>query len=522
MTTVTGAPAKSPATYSGWNRDKTDFLYGLSTARAGLLIVSVVLVLIPLGARSLALGLVTVPLALALVALALIWVSGRPANEWIGDYMAFTRAKRRQETEFRGGAAGGRATLDAPGTPAMDLPGSLSPIRFLRTETGTGAHMAVVHHPINLTYTAVCRVESRGLALADTGQQTSRVAAWGAALSSLCSENNVFVRVQVCLRAEPGDDTALRRWHTDHVVAGVPEIAIRNAEVALAESGRASAQHQAYVAFTMSASKARGDIRVAGDGDVGAAAVLVRRVRAMEDVLRRAHLPVQEWLDVRDLSEVVRSGFDPAGGQALAHRRVSARSMVASGANTGLEPGVPPHLAGPVATSVGWKQYRHDSGVSATFGVYEWPRHAVHSTVLIALLGHAGGYGARRSFSLHYEPLGPREASRRLQAEATKADAKRSMKAKSGTVIGASETAERTMIAKQDAETAAGHGLVRFVGYVTVTVTDETLLEQAVADLQADASASKIELRRMYGSQDTAFFASTLPLGTGLPLGRRG
>jgi len=48
--------------------------------------------------------------------------------------------------------------------------------------------------------------------------------------------------------------------------------------------------------------------------------------------------------------------------------------------------------------------------------------------------------------------------------------------------------------------------------YVTATVTDPTLLPEAVADIESRADQSKIQLRRMYGCQAAAF-AITLPCG---------
>lgn len=78
------------------------------------------------------------------------------------------------------------------------------------------------------------------------------------------------------------------------------------------------------------------------------------------------------------------------------------------------------------------------------------------------------------------------------------------------------------MIARrQDAERAAGEGVVRMTAILSVTVTDADELETACAELQADAGASNLELRRMWGTQDVGFAAGALPLGQGLP-DRRG
>ena len=59
--------------------------------------------------------------------------------------------------------------------------------------------------------------------------------------------------------------------------------------------------------------------------------------------------------------------------------------------------------------------------------------------------------------------------------------------------------------------------MVRFTAYCTVTVTDTADLEDACANLEADAAASNIEVRRMWLAQDIGFAVSALPVGMGLP-----
>jgi hypothetical protein len=59
-----------------------------------------------------------------------------------------------------------------------------------------------------------------------------------------------------------------------------------------------------------------------------------------------------------------------------------------------------------------------------------------------------------------------------------------------------------------------GVGLIGL--YVTVTVTDPAQLGRAVADTEACAEFSRIQLRRLYRSQ-AAGFSATLPCGICLP-----
>ncbi|MGH8794406.1 MAG: SCO6880 family protein, partial [Stackebrandtia sp.] len=138
----------------------------------------------------------------------------------------------------------------------------------------------------------------------------------------------------------------------------------------------------------------------------------------------------------------------------------------------------------------------------------------VHATILAPLLGEGQH---RRAFSLHVEPLPPRAAERQVMRERTARDVAVRMRQRTGQVVPEHERASLARADAQDAERAAGHGLVKFTGYVTVTVTDPDELDDACAALEADAATARIELRRMWFAQDIGFACSVLPLGFGIP-----
>jgi hypothetical protein len=63
---------------------------------------------------------------------------------------------------------------------------------------------------------------------------------------------------------------------------------------------------------------------------------------------------------------------------------------------------------------------------------------------------------------------------------------------------------------------AAGHAAVRFAGYVGVTATSAGDLEEACAEVERDAVASRLMLDRVFGDQEFAF-TCLLPICRGLP-----
>jgi hypothetical protein len=394
----------------------------------------------------------------------------------------------------------------------MELPGILAPLRILSVPSG-GGDLAVVHHALDRTYTAVARIRVPGIALADSGRRDQRVDGWGALLAGLCTEGSPVIRLQALQWAVPEPGVLLRTWHDDHVIPGAPDLAGRVAEQLLGAAPATGCRREAYVAVTMDGHRARGAIRAAGGGDAGAAAVLVRHLRALTQALAGADLEVEDWLGARDLAEVIATAFDPDAAPSLDARRAIAASAAARGAAATLEPGVSPRHAGPVHAESLPGRYVHDGGVSASYWVQEWPRSGAWCTVLAPLL--AGGT-ARRAVSLVYEPLSPRAAERAVLRDRTARQVAVRMRQRTGQVVPEHERAAVTMAAGQDAERASGHGLVRFAGYVTVTVTDPAALADACAALEADAAAARIGLGRLWFSQDTGF-AFTLPLGLGLP-----
>jgi len=283
----------------------------------------------------------------------------------------------------------------------------------------------------------------------------------------------------------------------------------------LGSSGAVTSQREAFLAFTMDMHRAAAAIKAAGGGTGAAGVVLTRQLRALASSIAGADLQIESWLGARELAEVIRVAHDPHSARQLAERRATATAPTAAGG--GLPAGVAPGVAGPVAAEAKPGAYVHDGAHSVTYWVHEWPRSQVHATILAPLLGESGH---RRSVSLHIEPLGPRVAEREVMRERTARSVAVRMRQRTGQIVPEHEQAALERARAQDVERAAGHGLVRFTAYVTITVTDPADLEDACAELEADGAAARIELRRMWFAQDVGFSMGALPLGFGLPLKR--
>jgi hypothetical protein len=492
--------------YGGWQPEKVAFMFGLTARRSALLGTAVLAVLLPVADARIKEAVIFWPTAAVLGFAAMVRVQGRTGDEWAASAISWAAIRMQGQHRFAGGPYVPRSSEQADDADGqlMELPGILAPLRILTVPAGGGRDLAVVHHPLDQTYTAVARVRAPGIALADSARREQRVAGWGVLLAGLCAEGSPLTRVQALQRVVPESGVALRAWHQAHLAPAVPELAQQVATELLAQAPNAAARREAFLSITMDARRVRGPIRAAGGGDAGAVAVLVRHLRALHQGLGAAELEVEGWLGARDLAEVIRVAYDPDSEKVLDARRAVAVKTA----------GTSPRHAGPVHAESLPGRYVHDGGVSVSYWVQQWPRSGAWCTSLAPLLADGGG---RRSFGMVMEPLPPRVAERAVLRERTERDVAVRMRQRTGQIVPEHERAAMEQAAGQDAERAAGHGLVRFTGFATVTVTDPGALEDACAALEADAAAAGIELRRMWFSQDAGFALGALPLGLGLP-----
>jgi hypothetical protein len=501
------------ATYSGWQSERSGFMGNLSGPGFLLMTAAAVVALVPVYAHSWSSALVCLPVAAVLLALAYGRVMGLSAEQWVVLAIRHQIAVASQRNLFYSGLY---APYDKHGEQPMDLPGVLARLRILDAPDGLGGQVGIVHNPVDGTYTLIARVTFPGLALVDTDRQNGRVEAWAAFLRGQCKEDGAITRIQVHQRSLPDDGAALRSWTQRHTSPDAPQVAVQALADLMESAGPAATIRETYLSVTLSSSRARLAVKGAGGGQVGAAAVLVREFNAMSSTLSSAGLQIVELLNPRKVAQVIRTAYDPEAQLMLAARNAAAENP----AWTGAAPGVDPALAGPAAAETSWGHYQHDGAYTVCYQVRGWPRSDVYATFLQPLLRPRSN--ARRSLSLVYEPVGPGKARQELARERTKRDTTRMVRSKTGRSESEDERLESATARAQDVARASGHGVVRMVGLIAVTVTSLEELETACAELQADASDAGLELRRAWGAQDEAFAAAALPLGMGLPARRVG
>jgi hypothetical protein len=503
-------------TYSGWQREKGGAFFGLDGTQTVFVGLAAVMVLVPLLTHSWPALVIAIPITALLVAAALVRIEGKAPAQWMRTYLAVVAVRMTGGQRFRSGPRYQTMTaadeLGTPEDPAdeWDLPGVLAPLRLLAASDAQGGLLAIVHHRANNTYTAVARVTHQGLALLASAQAHHRVQGWASWLAQACAEDGAICRIGTYHAAEPGEVDELVGWAETHKRDDAPEQAVDLVGKILAADRRKVAEHTSYLSVTLSATRSKREVRNAGGGDSGACAVLTRRLSTLATGVLGAGVVVERWLGPRELAGVIRSSYAPHTRRELGARAVRARQPGWSGA----EPGVPPALAGPTWAETSWGMYEHDDSWSVVAEI-EWPRSPRDASMLAGLL--AASSKGRRNVALIYEPIGPRSAERHLQVDKTRRDVAIRLRQRTGQIAPEREHRDLAVATAQDAELAAGHGLLRFAGYASVTVTDRSLLEEAWDELCADAGAAGLVLRRCSGWVDTAFACAAVPVGMGLP-----
>lgn len=282
-------------TYFGWQQEKVAFLFGLSVQRAAMLGGAVLAAIWPFAISYVRAGIVTWPLSLLLFLLAYVRIAGRTVDEWAVAFVSFEILRFRGQNRFLSGAFAPRNA--ATDEPKMDLPGILAPLAILEADSGSGDPIAVIHHQLDRTFTAVAKVRFPGIGLVDSHRRDQRVANWGELLNSQCTEGNAIIRIQALQRLVPESGAALQRWHTDHVTSDAPTVAVDITKSLLSTATLATSQREAYLAITMDATRAAGPIKAAGGGNAGAATVLIRHLRALTSSIASADLQVESWLN---------------------------------------------------------------------------------------------------------------------------------------------------------------------------------------------------------------------------------
>ena len=458
-------------------------LLGLSISQLIVLGIGVVTVVATIYTGG-GMGLVwTSPIWLSCLLLAVVPVGGRKLVDWLPIVSRWMWRSTAGQLIFR------RRVIKPRPVGTLALPGDATALReWVDPETGA----AMVHDPHAQTLTAVLGVTHPAFVLLDPGEQERRINGWGRVLATACRSGRI-ARLQVCERTLPDSGTGLAEWWARHGTDDESWPATTYREL-IERAGPTGERHATTISIALDMNASGRQIRSAGGGIRGAAAVLRQEMTTLVAALRAADLATTGWLAPGEVAVILRSAYDPAAAPALERHADIGRSLA---------------TAGPVAVTESWDRVRTDSAHHTVLWLSEWPRSQVFPGFLAPLLLTSG---VQRSFSLICTPVRADIAARDLRKKKVGLLSDATQRAKIGQVEDASRTAEYQDVLQQESDLTAGHGVLRYTGLISVSAPTVDELDAAVAAIEQAAVQASCETRRLVGQQATAFAVAAIPL----------
>lgn len=423
------------------------------------------------------------PIWLLAAALAWIPVAGRVAVEWVPVTGWWLWRVTAGQLLYR------RRIVKPRPEGTLALPADAARLReYTDPETGAG----MIHDPHASSLTAVIEVRHAAFVLLDPAEQQRRVAAWGRVLATTCRSGRIAT-VQVQERTLPDSGSGLAEWWEEHGIHDDSWASKTYAEL-IERAGPAGERHVTTISLSLDMKSCHRQIRTAGGGLRGAAAILRQEMNSLTAALRSADLTPSAWLAPGQIAVILRTAYDPAISAALERHGSLGRQLA---------------TAGPVAVNETWSSLRSDSAYHAVLWISEWPRSQVYPGFLTPVLLSSG---IQRSFSLICTPLRTDQAARDIRKKKTEHISDRAQRNKIGQIEDAAQTAELDDVLQQEADLTAGHGVLRYTGLVSVSAPTIEDLDTAVASIEQAAIQASCETRRLVGQQAQAFTAAALPL----------
>jgi len=405
---------------------------------------------------------------------------------------AWRRTRKARAQLYRSGPLG-RARW---GT--YQLPGVAATLELSESRDAYDRPFAMLSTLATNTHAVLIGCEPEGDSLVDH-TQIDQWAAGFAEFLGMCAHEPGLVGAALSVETAPDTGTRLQREVSGSLDSDAPKLAQDVMREIVAAYPVGSSQVRGTCALTYAGLTPSGKVRktdqVAND--------LAARLPALVDALAAAGAGATRPLSAKGVCELVRVAYDPAAQQVLDDTYAA-----------GDRPELRWQDVGPAGHEALWDRYHHDGAWSVTWTMTAPPRGIVHATVLTELLAPDPAIDRKR-VTLLYRPYDSAAAARLVEADKRNADFKVSSSSARGRPTSRSLAEQRAADATAEEE-ARGAGLTNFGLVVTATVGDIERLPDALAAVDHLAGTARLQIRPVYGSQDSAF-AAGLPLGLVLP-----
>ncbi len=473
--------------YGRWEQPRSAGFFGLTWGVSMLGLGLVITIMLGfMITRSLTVAAVLIATAATIFTPLAVTVGGRSGAEHALLRVQFALARGKGEHLYRAGRFS-----KIPG--ACRLPGLLASSSLAEYETPGGKRFGLIHMRRTGHYTVVLRVVPGGKELVDQSTIDAWVDGYGQFLATQGRSGEILAVTAVI---ESVVDTKLKQHR--EISRLVTDRAPDFARQVMTEAGQMpgiGVRVEARIAITY---------RAIGHG------------RTRRDPGEQAHEIAQRLAGV--LSDLARAGL-PAAPMRAWELIALARARFDLAAQRDLELAGPDiadtqswDRAGPVAADEHWDHYRHDGARSITWEMDAAPRGAVLESGLEDLLRPRADV-PRKRVAIIYRLHSAADAAGIVDSDFR--DALAAEQTERGIAsASASIRVDNTRAARQ--EQARGAGLTRFGVLITVSDRLDADLPGIDTAIRSMAAASRLSVRRCYGTQAAAF-AAGLGIGVILP-----
>ena len=374
-------------------------------------------------------------------------------------------------------------------------PEAVGALRWLAQPFG-GAELAILARLEDGSLTSVLEIEGPGVGLFDGPDQEGMVARWGAVLRDLANSEGFVSRIELLERCMPVDPQAHDRYVAEFDALAVPEQLRLSYDELHDQVGAVSEQHRNFLVVRMTGDRALARAsKLAGGGDDGLGAVMLREVEALAARLEDAGIHVLHGLGPRRTAALIASLYNPD------HPLDDTVGMT-------------PRNAWP-RTTVNTREYLEVDGdwFHATAWVKTWPLVAVGVNFLAPLLVQTPG--VIRTVAVTMDLIPTDVAMTTAMTDLTTDAANSSAAAKAGRTADPRDDRQLSQAELRAYDISQGAGGVKAVGYVTVSARTAEDLELAKRRMRTAGARAWLTLEWCDKEHDRAF-VNTLPLARGL------
>lgn len=376
------------------------------------------------------------------------------------------------------------------------LPPEYGKVRILDVEVN-GRRRGVVDD--NGTAVGLLRVYPTGsFPLMDSDEHDTVLDAAGRLQQALSARSSLLTRFQQLDRTGRRDDDALATYYATNRNPAVSPEADASYTALLRQAAPAAQSHEMLLCAALDGLRARRRVAAAGGGIEGRCRVVVEEMAKLIPALEEMGLRVGEPLTADGVWALFRAAVDPAERARTARRRFGGRPS--------------PDSALALARDDSWNTYRTDGTYARTYWIEQYPRVPVKGDFLSPLLATCK---RPRSVSIVLAAVNGKASRQRAERAVSGHQGENLLRDRLRKRLTTHEEAQQQAAASREAEVAAGAALTRVSGYVTVYGSTPGELDDAAADVEADADRAHLSLKVLSADQ-AAGFIYTLPLARGL------